>query len=96
MKKYEAMVILNYSLDEENRKNLLDMLVDVLKDNGAQVSSVNEWGVRDFAYEIDKQTNGYYVLIHFETDNAKLNVEFDRVCNINENVVRQLVLALDK
>lgn len=96
MRKYEAMVILNYTLDEESRKNLLETLLNVLKDNGGVISNVNEWGVKDFAYEIEKQTKGYYVVIQFETNNNKLNVEFDRVCNINENVVRQLVLALDK
>lgn len=96
MRKYEAMVILNYTLDEESRKNLLETLLNVLKDNGGVISNVNEWGVKDFAYEIEKQTKGYYVVIQFETANNKLNVEFDRVCNINENVVRQLVLALDK
>lgn len=96
MRKYETMIILNAALDEENRKNLLDMLLNVLKDNGAQISKVNEWGVKDFMYEIEKQTKGYYVVVNFETDNAKINAEFDRVCNINENVVRQLVLALDK
>jgi small subunit ribosomal protein S6 len=96
MKKYETMVILNYNLDEESRKGLLEMLLNVLKDNGAQIDSVNEWGVKDFAYEIEKQTKGYYVVIQFSADNAKLNAEFERICNINENVVRQLVLALDK
>ena len=96
MRKYETMIILNYNLDEENRKALLEMLLNVLKDNGALVSSVNEWGVKDFAYEIEKQTKGYYVIINFETDNGKLQAEFERICNINENVVRQLVLALDK
>ncbi len=96
MKKYEAMVILNYNLDEESRKALLETLLNVLKDNSGKVSNVNEWGVKDFAYEIEKQTKGYYVVINFETDNSNLKAEFERICNINENVVRQLVLALDK
>ncbi len=96
MRKYETMIILNYNLDEENRKALLEMLLNVLKNNGGQVTTVNEWGVKDFAYEIEKQTKGYYVVINFETDNGKLQAEFERICNINENVVRQLVLALDK
>lgn len=96
MRKYETMVILNMNLEEESRKELLEMLLNVLKNNGAVVTDVNEWGIRDFAYEIEKQRKGYYVLINFETDDPKVNAEFDRVCNINENVVRQLVIALDK
>ncbi|MDY4788318.1 MAG: 30S ribosomal protein S6 [Bacilli bacterium] len=95
MKKYETMFILNVNLDEEARKNLLESLLTTLKDNGANITDVNEWGVRDFAYEINKQTKGYYVVVNFETENSNLNAEFTRVCNINENVVRNIVIALD-
>ena len=95
MKKYETMFVLNVNLDEEARKNLLESLLTTLKDNGANILDVNEWGVRDFAYEINKQTKGYYVVVNFETENSNLNAEFTRVCNINENVVRNIVIALD-
>ena len=95
MKKYETMFILNINLDEEARKNVLESLLATLKDNGANITDVNEWGVRDFAYEINKQTKGYYVVVNYETENSNLNAEFTRICNINENVVRNIVVALD-
>lgn len=95
MKKYETMFILNINLDEDARKAVLDSLLATLKDNGANITDVNEWGVRDFAYEINKQTKGYYVVVNYETENSNLNAEFTRICNINENVVRQIVVALD-
>ena len=95
MKKYETMFILNINLDEEARKATLESLLNTLKENGANITDVNEWGVRDFAYEINKQTKGYYVVVNFETENSKLNAEFTRICNINENVVRNIVIALD-
>ena len=95
MKKYETMFILNINLDEEARKATLESLLDTLKTNGANITDVNEWGVRDFAYEINKQTKGYYVVVNFETENSNLNAEFTRICNINENVVRNIVIALD-
>jgi len=95
MKKYETMFILNINLDEEARKALLETLLNVLKTNGATVTNVNEWGARDFAYEINKQTRGYYVVVNFEADNSAINAEFERVCNINDNVVRQIVVALE-
>ena len=95
MKKYETMFILNINLDEEARKSTLESLLNTLKENGANITDVNEWGVRDFAYEINKQTKGYYVVVNFETENSNLNAEFTRICNINENVVRNIVIALD-
>ncbi|MCK9199159.1 MAG: 30S ribosomal protein S6 [Bacilli bacterium] len=94
MKKYETMIILNVNLEEEARKAALEGLLDVLKTNGAEKIEVNEWGSREFAYEIEKQTRGYYVVLTYETNNMLLNKEFGRICGINQNVVRHITIAL--
>ena len=94
MKKYETMIILNVNLEEEVRKAALEGLLDVLKTNGAEKIEVNEWGSREFAYEIEKQTRGYYVVLTYETNNMLLNKEFERICGINQNVVRHMTIAL--
>lgn len=93
MRKYETMVILNNDLDAEARNALLESLKAILTDNGAKITNVDEWGSREFAYEINDQTRGYYVVIDFETDDNKLNAEFVRLCRINPNVVRELVIV---
>ena len=94
MRKYEAMFILNNNLDEETRKSNIDSLVAVLTNGGANVTKVDEWGSRDLAYEINFEKKGYYVVVNFETDSKELNAEFVRVCNINSNVIRHIVVAL--
>ncbi|MEA4821497.1 MAG: 30S ribosomal protein S6 [Erysipelotrichales bacterium] len=94
MKKYETMIILNVNLEEEARKAALEGLLDVLKTNGAEKIEVNEWGSREFAYDIEKQTRGYYVVLTYETNNMLLNKEFERICGINQNVVRHMTIAL--
>jgi len=93
MRKYETMIILKDGLDEEARKALIASLLDVLKNNGAKVGSVDEWGSREFAYEINFQKRGYYLVVEYETDNVELNAEFVRVCDINQNVVRNIIVA---
>ena len=50
----------------------------------------NEWGLREFAYPIKKETKGYYVVIKIEADNVALN-EFDRITRFDNNVLRTLV-----
>ena len=93
MRKYETMFILKNDLDEETRKALIASLVDVLKSNGAKVGAIDEWGSREFAYEINFTKRGYYVVVEYETDNVELNAEFERVCDINSNVVRHIIVA---
>ncbi len=95
MKKYEAMVIISANLDEAAREAALTGVQEVLKTNSAQNVNVSYWKwPGDFAYEIDKQTRGYYALITFETDSDVTVSEFTRLMNINPAVVRHLVVRL--
>ncbi|MGI6378102.1 30S ribosomal protein S6 [bacterium] len=96
MQKYETMFILNNNLDEETRKAQIENLLNILKTNGAMITNVDEWGSRELAYEINKETRGYYVVVNYETENNKLNAEFERLCDINVNVIRHIIVALEQ
>lgn len=90
MKKYEIMYILKASLDDAARKAEVDKLHGIITSNGGKITDVNEWGLREFAYPIKKETKGYYVVIKIEADNVALN-EFDRITRFDNNVLRTLV-----
>lgn len=90
MKKYEIMYILRPDLEEEARKAEIDKLAKILQDQGAKVNETNEWGLRDFAYEIDKLTKGYYVILQVEANKEALD-EFIRLAKIDRLVVRHLI-----
>ena len=93
MKKYEIMYIVK-ELDEEARKAEIEKLHAILTGKGAKVTDVKEWGLRNFAYPINKLTKGYYVVIKVTTDEETLK-EFTRLAKINPNVVRHLI-TVDK
>ncbi len=90
MKKYEVMYIINSSIEEEKRTALIESLAAIITNQGGKVTKTNEWGMRDFAYEIDDMTKGYYVVVNFEADNECV-AEFDRLMRINKDVVRFLI-----
>ena len=96
MKKYEIMFILSAELDEASRNAEIESLKNVLVSNGANVLEVNEWGVRELAYEIKAQKRGYYVVVTLEAENNAATREFDRVAKINAKVIRHLVVRLEK
>ena len=95
MRKYEIMYILNSNLDEATRKSTIESLNKILTDNGANISDVNEWGNRELAYEIKKQTRGYYVVTTLTSNDAKAVSEFDRLSKINTSVLRHMIVNLD-
>ena len=89
MKKYELMYIVKDGLDEATRKAEIEKLHGILTANGAKLGEVKEWGLRNFAYPINKQIKGYYVIVKLTAEDSALN-EFSRLARINQNVVRHL------
>ncbi len=96
MKKYEVMYIVNANLDEAARVELIERMHAILTDNGATIDNVNEWGLREFAYEIKFMKQGYYVVTKFTTDSNEAIAEFERIALINKDVVRHMIVHLDE
>ena len=94
MKKYEIMYILKADSDDAARKAEIEKLNAILTGKGATVAKVNEWGLRELAYPIEKQNKGYYVVLKVEAD-VNATKEFDRLTKINNNVLRYLI-TVDK
>ncbi|MCI5904745.1 MAG: 30S ribosomal protein S6 [Oscillospiraceae bacterium] len=86
---YEAMVIYSLNNGEDGVNALNDKFKAMIEANGT-MESVNEWGKRKLAYEIDDQTEGYYVLYTFSAK-PEFPAEFERVLGITDGVMRSLV-----
>lgn len=71
MNKYEIMFIVKPDVEEEARNTLIENFKSILTANGGSVDNVNEWGLRDFAYEIKDYTKGYYVVVDVTCAPAK-------------------------
>ena len=93
MRKYEIMYILKADLDEAARKAEMDKLAKIIADNGGEVTKTDEsMGLRDLAYEIKKETKGYYVVLKANMANETIS-EFNRLVRINPNVLRHLIVV---
>ena len=89
------MYILSANLTEEERVAIQEKLHGCLTANGDTVE-VNEkdWGLRELAYQINFQSNGYYVVLSVEAKDDAGIKEFRRVCKIETNVLREMVITL--
>ena len=83
------MVVFSVSAGEDNVKGLVEKFKTLIENNGT-VEEVNEWGKRKLAYEIDDQTEGYYVLYTFESK-PDFPAEFERVLKITAGVMRSMI-----
>ena len=94
MNKYEMIYIIDTGLEEAARKELIEKVSTLITNNGGEIEKVDEtWGKRRLAYAIDYKTEGWYVLVNFQAP-AELPRELERNLQINENVLRYLVVKL--
>ena len=94
MKKYEVMYILKANLEDATRQATIDSLNAIITNDGGAIEETNEWGIREFAYEIDGMTKGYYVVVTFNGTAAAV-AEFERIARIDNNVIRTMMLCLE-
>ena len=93
MRNYEIMYILKADLDEAGRNEAIEKLNAILEGKGAKVNKVDlSMGLRDLAYEINKETKGFYVVLKVSADEEALK-EFNRLVKINPVVLRHLVVV---
>ena len=94
MNRYEMIYIIDTGLEEAARKELIEKVSALIANNGGEIEKVDEtWGKRRLAYAIDYKTEGWYVLVTFKAP-VELPRELERNLQINENVLRYLVVKL--
>jgi len=94
MRKYEIMYIIRPTLEDEAKKALITRFDDILTSNGAEIIESKEWGKRRLAYEIDDLREGYYQLVTANAGTEAID-EFNRLANINEDIIRHMAVRLD-
>lgn len=96
MNPYEVMFIVNPNVEGDDAVDAqIERFGRLVVDRGGQVTAVDKWGKRRFAYEIEGLTEGYYVVMQFKADNSAVD-ELSRVMRIADEVVRHMVVRLDE
>ena len=86
------MLILPADADEALVSTAVDRIAKAIEPAGGTVIEIDRWGRRRFAYEIDRQHEGYSVVLRF-TGEPSVQPELDRVLNIADEVIRHKILV---
>ena len=91
MNKYESVIIINPSLEEQGIKDVITKFTDLINNNNGKVENVDEMGKRKLAYEIKKQSEGYYVVYTFEA-NPEFIKELERIYRITDSIMKFITI----
>ena len=90
---YESLFIVNVTKGDEAVEATVNKFVSLIEAN-AEVVDVAKWGKRRLAYAIDDMPEGYYVVVTYKTS-GEFPAEFERLCNIDETVMRSMTIKLE-
>jgi small subunit ribosomal protein S6 len=82
MHNYEVMVILDPQLDDRTVTATIDKFLLAITSNGGTVDKVDIWGRRRMTYQIQKHSEGIYVVVNVTSSPAAVS-EFDRLLRIS-------------
>lgn len=91
---YESVMVISLKLGDEGIQALIEKFKALISEN-ATLDSVDEWGKRRLAYQINKESEAYYVLFNF-TSTADFPAELDRRYKITDGVLRTLIIKKDE
>lgn len=94
MNKYELAVVVSAKIEDDERAQVIEKVKALVERFGGQISDVDEWGKRRFAYEIQKMKEGYYYFIQFDAS-SDCPAEIEQRVRIIETVLRYLCVRVD-
>lgn len=94
LNRYETMFVIHPE-HAGKAKEFIDRFKKIIEGLNGSVTHVEEWGMRELAYRIEKQTKGYYNLMQF-TAPPNAVAELDRNLKLSEGVIRHLTVRREE
>ena len=91
MDKYEILYIIRANVDDDQKNKVVEKYEALAGTLGGTVESLDKWGLKKFAYEIEKQSEGYYVLMNVVCT-KEAQIEIDRQMRNDEAIIRQMII----
>jgi len=93
MRQYETTFILRPNLGEEQFTEIIDRTCGIITDDGGVIIDVDRWGVKRLAYEIKKESMGYYVCLNYAAPGTTIE-EVERIFRLDDRLLRFLTIKL--
>ncbi|HVO66845.1 MAG TPA: 30S ribosomal protein S6 [Syntrophales bacterium] len=94
MKRYETLFIVQVDLPDDELNSLIERYETIVTSFKGVIVKIEKWGKRKLAYEIKKQTNGFYVMIDFVGKRAVIE-ELERNFKIDDKILKFMTIMKD-
>jgi small subunit ribosomal protein S6 len=95
MRTYEQLFIVNTAAPETDVDALIEQLNGIIKASGGSIDKTDKWGVRKLAYRVNRQSEGFYILLSF-TCGAQTVRELERRLRVADLVLKFITVRMDE
>ncbi len=96
MRTYEVTFIVDPVLASEEIKTTAQNYLDHLKSEDCEIVHLDDMGLRQLAYPINKRSTGAYYSLEFKSNSGDIVKKLELAMKRDERVIRHLVVKLDK
>ena len=96
MRHYEVTFIVDPVLSGDEVKSTAQTYKEMLTNEGASIVHVDEMGLRQLAYPINKRSTGVYYSIEFSAETGNMISKVELALKRDERIMRYLTVSLDK
>ena len=93
MRAYELMIIFHAGTEESEVDARVEQVTENISAHGGEVKTEDRWGKRRFAYEINHQQEGYYLVLELVTETRDMGT-LERLLRLADDVVRHKLIRL--
>ena len=92
---YEHVLLARQDLSGQQAEALSEHFKSVLEENGGSVGKVENWGLRNTAYRINKNRKAHYVLMNIDAP-AEAVAEMERQMRLHDDVLRYMTIRVEE
>src|SRR6476620_10776684 len=92
---YEVMYIIDPETAADRVEKLNDAVGKLIKKEGGEIVRMDDIGMRELAYPIQKKTEGHYVLFEINGSGQEI-AELERRMRVNDMIIRFVTVRVDE
>ncbi|MBU0485859.1 MAG: 30S ribosomal protein S6 [Proteobacteria bacterium] len=91
MRRYETISIIHPNSGDEIINEIVAKTTGIIENFGGSIVKIDKWGLKKLAYQINKEEQGYYVLIEYAGQPEAVD-ELERIFRIDDRVLKYMTV----
>ena len=90
---YESVIVARQDLTKTQSDKIIKDFEEIIKSQKGSIKNVEYWGLRNLAYEINKNKKGHYTMIIIDSNPDSVS-EYERQLRLHEDVIRYMTMKI--